>query len=93
LSGAAAQPGIAADRFAREIVRFLTLLPARSRQLNAKPFGGCGSVVGTPFCVFHPARSATPVVPVSVVPVRVVLAWYDRPWCGKRVVQRWYEGP
>ena len=50
-------------------------------------------MVGTPFCVFHPALSATPVVPVSVVPVRVVLAWYDRPWCGKRVVQRWYEVP
>src|SRR5215212_7141254 len=35
-----AQPGIAADRFAREIVAFWTLLPARSRQLNAKPLGG-----------------------------------------------------
>jgi len=35
----AAQHGIAVDRFAREIVAILTLLPARSRQLNAKPLG------------------------------------------------------
>ena len=34
----------------------------------------------------------TPVVPDSVVRVRVVLAWYERPWCGKRVVQAWFEG-
>ena len=34
-----AQPGIAADRFAREIVGILRLLPARSRQLNANPLG------------------------------------------------------
>jgi hypothetical protein len=34
-----AQPGIAADRFAREIVGFLEAFPARSRQLNANPFG------------------------------------------------------
>jgi hypothetical protein len=35
-----AQYGIAADRFAREIVRFLMhSSAARSRQLNAKPFG------------------------------------------------------
>ena len=36
---APAQPGIAVDRFAREIVGFNTLLGARSRQLNAKPLG------------------------------------------------------
>ena len=35
-----AQHGIAADRFAREIVRILTLFAARSRQLNANPLGG-----------------------------------------------------
>jgi hypothetical protein len=34
-----AQPGIAADRFAREIVRILKAFPARWRQLNANPFG------------------------------------------------------
>ena len=34
------EPGIAADRFAREILRILTLSVVRSRQLNAKPFGG-----------------------------------------------------
>jgi len=33
----AAQPGIAADRFAREIVRILKAFPTRSRQLNANP--------------------------------------------------------
>jgi len=37
---APAQPGIAADRFAREIVGFLKAFPERSRQLNANPFGG-----------------------------------------------------
>ena len=36
----AAQPGIAADRFAREIGAFLkSFCAARSRQLNAKPLG------------------------------------------------------
>jgi len=36
----AAQHGIAVDRFAREIVRFLNSpCAARSRQLNAKPLG------------------------------------------------------
>jgi len=34
-----AQPGIAADRFAREIVGILKAFPARARQLNAKPLG------------------------------------------------------
>ena len=33
----AAQPGIAADRFAREIVRFLTVIVARSRRLIGIP--------------------------------------------------------
>jgi len=36
-----AQPAVAADRFAREIVGFLEAFDtARSRQLNGKPFGG-----------------------------------------------------
>jgi len=40
----AAQHGIAVDRFAREIVGFLkSSCAARSRQLNAKPFGGSPS--------------------------------------------------
>jgi hypothetical protein len=34
-----AQHGIAVDRFAREIVRILAVIVARSRQLNAKPLG------------------------------------------------------
>jgi hypothetical protein len=39
--GKTAQPGIAADRFARKIVRFLrSFCAARARQLNANPFGG-----------------------------------------------------
>jgi len=39
----AAQPGIAADRFAREIVRFLkSFCAAHSQQLNANPLG-CSS--------------------------------------------------
>jgi hypothetical protein len=37
----AAQPAIPADRFAREIVRFLvSACAARSRQLNGNPLGG-----------------------------------------------------
>jgi len=31
--------GVAADRFAREIVRFLAHSLGRSRQLNTRPFG------------------------------------------------------
>jgi hypothetical protein len=38
--GAPAQPGVAADRFAREIGAILKAFPARSRQLNGNPFGG-----------------------------------------------------
>jgi NAD(P)H-hydrate repair Nnr-like enzyme with NAD(P)H-hydrate dehydratase domain len=38
--GAAAQPAHAADRFAREIVRILTVLAARLRRLMGKPLGG-----------------------------------------------------
>jgi len=39
-----AEHGIAADRFAREIVRFLKLsYAAHSQQLNAKPFGAKSS--------------------------------------------------
>jgi hypothetical protein len=44
-----AQPAVAADRFAREIEPFLTLPLARLRQLNAKPFGTCGSVLAILF--------------------------------------------
>jgi len=36
----ALQPAVAADRFAREIVRILTDFAVRSRQLNGNPFGG-----------------------------------------------------
>jgi hypothetical protein len=39
-AAAPAQPGIAADRFAREIVSILKAsCAARARQLNANPFG------------------------------------------------------
>jgi hypothetical protein len=34
------QSVVPADRFAREILAILTLSAVRSRQLNAKPFGG-----------------------------------------------------
>jgi len=43
----AAQPGIAADRFAREILEFLKIFPARSRQLNANPLGGIPSMLAS----------------------------------------------
>jgi hypothetical protein len=36
---AAAEHAVAADRFARKIVRFLTICAARLRQLNAIPLG------------------------------------------------------
>jgi hypothetical protein len=38
-----AEHAVAADRFAREIVRFLTASLARSRQLNGIPFGVRGA--------------------------------------------------
>ena len=45
-----AQPGVATDRFAREIGAFLqSFYVARSRQLNANPFGTRGGVIATPF--------------------------------------------
>jgi len=65
----------------------------RLRSLNARPFGGCGSVVGSPFFRVHQRQSSTRVVPVPVVRVRVVLAWYDRPWCGTLGMQVWFERP
>ncbi len=62
---AAAQPAVAADRFAREIVGFLKAFPARSRQLNGKPLGGwCwgGTSAGCADCPLcppvHTARGA-----------------------------------
>src|SRR4051794_38285053 len=36
----AAQPAVAADRFARKIVRFLAVCVVRSRQLNGNPLDG-----------------------------------------------------
>jgi hypothetical protein len=39
IAGVCVQPGIAADRFAREIGGILKVFPARSRQLNANPLG------------------------------------------------------
>jgi len=39
-SALAAEHAHAADRFAREIGGILTLLPARSRRLMGRPFGG-----------------------------------------------------
>ena len=58
-SEVAVQPGIAADRFAREIIAFGRLLPARSRQLNANPFGTRGNVIAIPFS-FWMRRIALP---------------------------------
>jgi len=43
-----AQPGVAADRFARKIVGFLKAFPARSRQLNANPLAGYERGAQTP---------------------------------------------
>ena len=49
--GQPAEPIVAADRFAREIVRFLTCFGSALAALMGRPFGGCGSVVGTPLVV------------------------------------------
>jgi predicted 3-demethylubiquinone-9 3-methyltransferase (glyoxalase superfamily) len=54
-----AEHAYAADRFAREIVGFLKAVPARSRQLNAKPLGedpnkgGLSMSKVTPFLMFN----------------------------------------
>ena len=44
-----AQPAVAADRFAREIVGFLKVFSARSRHLNTNPLGGWGAWSANPF--------------------------------------------
>jgi hypothetical protein len=48
-----AQPGIAADRFAHEIVAILTVVLARSQQLNAKPLGGPGNACANPNLLYR----------------------------------------
>jgi len=40
----AAQPAVAADRFAREIGGFLAACAVRSRQLNGNPLGGASKL-------------------------------------------------
>jgi len=71
--GAAAQPAHAADRFAHEIGRILTVFAVRSRRLMGKAFGTRGSVIDSPFHfgsgesgVLN-ARCANSVVPKPVV--------------------------
>jgi len=60
--GVAAQPGVAADRFAREIVVILkAFYAARSRQLNANPFGG----VSKPFHILSCCATISAVDPSS----------------------------
>ena len=44
--GAPAQPAHAADRFAHEIVGFLTVSVMRSRRLMGNPLGGCHQAHG-----------------------------------------------
>ena len=69
--------------------RFPDLLVAAPLMPN--PFGSCGNVVDTPFCVSIRGDSRTPVVPVSSVLVRVLPVWYDRSWCCTSVVPVWYD--
>ena len=45
----AAQPAVAADRFAPEIVRFLTVSAVRLRRLNGRAFGTRGNAFVIPF--------------------------------------------
>jgi len=50
-SDRSAEHAVAADRFARKIVRFLmSAFAARSRQLNGNPFGVRGTWSAIPFC-------------------------------------------
>ena len=47
----AAEHGVPADRFARDRGYFEVIPCRRSPQLNARPLGGWGSVVGNPLLV------------------------------------------
>ena len=86
--GASAEHAVPADRFAPEIVPFLKASDAaRSRQLNAKPLGGWGAWWLGSFCPSWLGSDANTRCARLVVPVLVVLAWFDRPWCGVLVVQ------
>ena len=78
MASRAAEHGIAADRFAREIVAFLTRsYAARSRQLNANPFGTRGKLVaflfrfGSGESGFLKERCAS----------SVVQKWFECPLC------------
>jgi hypothetical protein len=73
-----AEQAVAADRFAREIVWFLAGNTQRLRRLNGKALGGWGNVVGRPFLLIL-WRAPEGDVPKRVVPVPVVLAWYECP--------------
>jgi hypothetical protein len=96
-----AQPAVPADRFAREIVRFLTACAVRLRRLNGNPFGVRGawsaflfSMVmwrtGLPEGTFRLLRRAKArgagVVRTPGVPEAVVQVWYERPLCGLSVL-------
>jgi hypothetical protein len=53
-----AQPAVAADRFAREIVGILAVLVVRSRQLNGIPFGGAHRLASVPVALYNLHHSA-----------------------------------
>jgi hypothetical protein len=87
MAARAAEHAHAADRCAREIVRFLTVSVVRSRRLMGNPFGvrGAWSACFFLLCMeripLPNARRADSVVQKPVVPV-----WYGSPLCGKLVM-------
>jgi hypothetical protein len=88
----AAQPGIAADRFAREIVRFLKARCGALAAAECQTVGRLGQRGRSfPFCHKRRSRMQTPSVQIPVVPVLVVLAWYAGSSCCLLVVLAWFE--
>jgi len=82
-----AEQAVAADRFAREIVRFLTHFVARSRRLNGRR-SASGERRYHPFCdmmglIAHPERR---LCQSRGMQVPVMPEWYEGPFCGLPVV-------
>jgi hypothetical protein len=82
---------IAADRFAREIRGFLRLSLGALAAAEWHPVGPPGKCGRQAFLGVTSARACMHVVPVSVVPVLVVLGWFECSSCGLLVVPVWYD--
>src|SRR4051812_42414302 len=83
-----AEHAVAADRFAPEIVRFLTHFGRALAAAERQPVGRLGSVVDIPFlALVRRSRFGNARCAISVVPKPVVLAWFGRSWCCLPVVR------